>query len=459
MMSMKDEGSPAKPMKQKRVAAKRIVNTKKSATRSAAAEDTKKADILKSEEEGCEEVLNSSRGDEEEITTTTITKKSTTTKRRRITKVDKQEKEEIKEVVKEDPNQETFKMPPTTARRRRVARRKRAPVKKMREEEEETTENDTDTDSEDEAMDVDTGDAVNKDMEDVEADEVKDELDEITSADKDKENTYECERTERIRKNKEFLRSLGLAKLNSPQKPATTKKKATSSSKEEVVTPVAQRKSRRLQGAPPEEFKLEDTVASSSPEDYRIGKRTELPFERISNPNCRRYLYVPVGRRQSVVEEELYAPLGLCSIGTTVLSLGTVKFHDSRYWSSAQCAYKHPYPIGYHAQKHHFGRLWNMEIRERKQQNENDSDDDSCDNGPLFVVYEEGKRGVKEYTGKTPTFPWTEVCKASYSPGTRISGPLFFGFSDPIVQKLIRDLVATQTTTAAAQNSSQSPEQ
>lgn len=65
--------------------------------------------------------------------------------------------------------------------------------------------------------------------------------------------------------------------------------------------------------------------------------------------------------------------------------------------------------------------------------------------GPIFVV-ESG--GGKIFEGNSPTLPWTKACLASYSKGTRISGPLFFGFSDPITQKMIEELDGYQTWNA-----------
>lgn len=62
--------------------------------------------------------------------------------------------------------------------------------------------------------------------------------------------------------------------------------------------------------------------------------------------------------------------------------------------------------------------------------------------GPIFIV--ESADG-KVFQGTSPTQPWTMVCLASYSKGTRISGPLFFGFSDPITQKMIESLPGYQT--------------
>lgn len=64
------------------------------------------------------------------------------------------------------------------------------------------------------------------------------------------------------------------------------------------------------------------------------------------------------------------------------------------------------------------------------------------DDGPIFKVTDASGRS---WIGKTPTKPWTSVCLASSSKGTRISGPLFFGFSDPITQKMIEELEGYQS--------------
>ncbi|ORZ05958.1 hypothetical protein BCR41DRAFT_279232, partial [Lobosporangium transversale] len=86
--------------------------------------------------------------------------------------------------------------------------------------------------------------------------------------------------------------------------------------------------------------------------------------------------------------------------------------------------FRHPYPIGYKAEKYVFRERYMMEIQEGPE-------------GPLFIV--ESASG-KRFEGTSPTLPWTKACLASHSKGTRISGPLFFGFSDPITQKLIEEL-------------------
>ena len=59
--------------------------------------------------------------------------------------------------------------------------------------------------------------------------------------------------------------------------------------------------------------------------------------------------------------------------------------------------------------------------------------------GPIFRVQDDASG--KFWEGDSPTFPWTEACLVSNSPGTRISGPLFFGFSDPITQKAISSMM------------------
>ena len=45
----------------------------------------------------------------------------------------------------------------------------------------------------------------------------------------------------------------------------------------------------------------------------------------------------------------------------------------------------------------------------------------------------------RAFEGSSPTRPWTDVCLAR-STGQRISGPLFFGFSDPICIRMIHGM-------------------
>ncbi|KAI1316170.1 hypothetical protein EDD11_010342 [Mortierella claussenii] len=144
-----------------------------------------------------------------------------------------------------------------------------------------------------------------------------------------------------------------------------------------------------------------------------------------------------LGRKQTTgyeVELELPCcgvPITLGSIATTIWDIGVIykgKDHRMKYWSGKGSMFRHPYPIGYKAEKHVFRERYTMEIQEGPE-------------GPLFIV--ESLSG-KRYEGTSPTLPWTKVCLDSYSKGTRISGPLFFGFSDPITQKLIGDLEGYQ---------------
>jgi hypothetical protein len=53
------------------------------------------------------------------------------------------------------------------------------------------------------------------------------------------------------------------------------------------------------------------------------------------------------------------------------------------------------------------------------------------------------------FTGTSPTHPWTAMCLAK-GLGTRISGPLFYGFSDPITQKAISLQYTDEEAAAAA---------
>jgi hypothetical protein len=64
---------------------------------------------------------------------------------------------------------------------------------------------------------------------------------------------------------------------------------------------------------------------------------------------------------------------------------------------------------------------------------------DSDHLGPVFkVISDKGK----VYTGISPTKPWTDVCVDLMGRvgKTRVSGPLMFGFSDPIVVHAIESL-------------------
>jgi hypothetical protein len=53
------------------------------------------------------------------------------------------------------------------------------------------------------------------------------------------------------------------------------------------------------------------------------------------------------------------------------------------------------------------------------------------------------------FSGASPTKPWTDVCLA-HRTGQRISGPLFFGFSDAATQRAIASALYDERELAAA---------
>ena len=120
------------------------------------------------------------------------------------------------------------------------------------------------------------------------------------------------------------------------------------------------------------------------------------------------------------------APFTLASTRVTVVSLGAIHRgpFPRNYWSSKGCIYHHPFPVGYRARKVHFGREWEMRI-------------DAGECGPCFSVLNLATGEC--FTGETPTKPWTRVC-VSLRLGTRISGPQFFGFSDPVTMRALAAL-------------------
>ena len=83
-----------------------------------------------------------------------------------------------------------------------------------------------------------------------------------------------------------------------------------------------------------------------------------------------------------------------------------------------------PVAMGYVATKTHFGRAWRMSI-------------EAGEVGPVFKVTD--IVSGRCYEGETPTKPWTAACVATRT-RTRISGPLFFGFSDPATMRALAHL-------------------
>jgi hypothetical protein len=66
--------------------------------------------------------------------------------------------------------------------------------------------------------------------------------------------------------------------------------------------------------------------------------------------------------------------------------------------------------------------------------------------GPRFRVTDDGSGA--SFEGESPTKPWTAVC-VSKGLGTRISGPLFFGFSDAMTMRALSSLYTPDELAAA----------
>ncbi|OMO72056.1 hypothetical protein COLO4_27850 [Corchorus olitorius] len=101
---------------------------------------------------------------------------------------------------------------------------------------------------------------------------------------------------------------------------------------------------------------------------------------------------------------------------------------------------RYPYPVGYQAVRAHNGSTYKMEIHQGPK-------------GPLFMVSCDGQ----SCSGQTPDIAWDKFQKTGCSNlkiwhGKRFSckmdGVEFFGFKNPLVQRLLRELVANVNGTA-----------
>ena len=90
--------------------------------------------------------------------------------------------------------------------------------------------------------------------------------------------------------------------------------------------------------------------------------------------------------------------------------------------------------VGYRASKSVFGKTFEMKI-------------EAGATGPEFVVIDVVSGRV--FRGQSPTKPWTDACIA-HRTGQRISGPLFFGFSDLTVQEAIASTLYSDRELEAA---------
>ncbi|KAG0038035.1 hypothetical protein BGZ82_001278 [Podila clonocystis] len=215
------------------------------------------------------------------------------------------------------------------------------------------------------------------------------------------------------------------------------------------VQPVATRSSKRIRGEPAKVYQVDIDalesgargVISDDSEDDEDGEYGRRPSKIGTEPPLQPGTYARVmwkGRKQTngftILTDipDAGCPITLGSISTTIWELGKIytgKENRLKYWSGKGSNFRHPYPVGFRAEKFHFRERYTMHIKEGPQ-------------GPIFIV--ESDSG-KVFEGASPTHPWTQACLASYSKGTRISGPLFFGFSDPIAQKMIEELEGYKT--------------
>ncbi|KMT08901.1 hypothetical protein BVRB_6g136210 [Beta vulgaris subsp. vulgaris] len=126
------------------------------------------------------------------------------------------------------------------------------------------------------------------------------------------------------------------------------------------------------------------------------------------------------------------------SDGLEILSIGALfsgTNWDKKYWSSSRGKDRYPYPVGYKALRTHKGLMYKMEIHEGSK-------------GPIFQITSNDKHFG---SGETPDRAW-ESFQKKYSRiklwhGKRFSGKIdgveLFGFKNALVQRLLRELVAT----------------
>ncbi|KAG0749443.1 hypothetical protein G6F57_002255 [Rhizopus arrhizus] len=231
-------------------------------------------------------------------------------------------------------------------------------------------------------------------------------------------SNYELKRKTNIEENQNLLRQLGLGvsegiaadipHFEPNQRQTKKSKKRYNRAPPKPKAPV--RLSRRIRGQTPEEITDLSEVVD---ENDRV-RQLEIAEKEIEQEDT------------LSLSKNIHVPLTLRSIGTTIWSLGELNTGKgrSKAWSSRGCKYKHPYPIGYRATKSHFGNDYTMGITL------------SAEGEPNFTV----QINSTTFNGKTPTAPWTEACIRSRSSSTRVSGPLFFGFSDPVTMHLIEKM-------------------
>ncbi|KAF8021381.1 hypothetical protein BT93_G1731 [Corymbia citriodora subsp. variegata] len=123
--------------------------------------------------------------------------------------------------------------------------------------------------------------------------------------------------------------------------------------------------------------------------------------------------------------------------GLEIISIGCLYKGpwDKKYWSCSRGKDRYPYPIGYQAVRAHGGSRCKIEVHEGSK-------------GPLFMVTAADGHSC---SGQTPNIAWDRFQKKGFPRmkiwhgkrfSCKIDGTEFFGFKDPLVQRLLRELVA-----------------
>jgi hypothetical protein len=254
-------------------------------------------------------------------------------------------------------------------------------------------------------------------------------------------NAYEAEREARIAANKAKLHQLGLAQAShalacsaghralpeSVARGGAAQPRAKPRARQSRPPPEPARLSKRLRG---EAAPAAAAAAAAARAEAAADAADAAALGTTRKGAARRQVVIPEGTTFD-------GPFSLRSIATTVWELGQVHrgAWAHRFWSSPGCLYHHAYPVGFRATKLHFGRVYEMRI-------------EAGPTGPRFVVADAHPGGAR-YEGDTPTRPWTDVCLA-HRTGQRISGPRFFGFSDPATQAAIAARLYSPQELAAA---------
>ncbi|XP_057531121.1 uncharacterized protein LOC130809378 isoform X3 [Amaranthus tricolor] len=125
------------------------------------------------------------------------------------------------------------------------------------------------------------------------------------------------------------------------------------------------------------------------------------------------------------------------SDGLEILSIGVLYSGpwDKKYWSSSRGKDRYPYPVGYQARRTHKALTYKLEIFEGSK-------------GPIFQITSNDKQFGSGDTPDRACENFQRKCsRIKLWHGKRFSGKLdgveFFGFKNALVQRLLRELVAT----------------